>query len=81
MNASSRIDSIFFVVVKEGDEICHLWSNKISEFITLFQCLHLLEKKSGRGDNFSREHNLLLDSDNPDMKIFKLFYIIEGQGE
>ena len=72
------IDSIFFVVVKEGDEICHLWRNKISEFLTLFQCLHVLEKKSGREDNLSREHNLLLESENPAMKVFKLLSVIEG---
>ena len=80
MNVSSHIDSIFSVVVKEGDEICHLWRNKISEFLTLCQCLHVLEEKSGKGDNFYREHNLLLESENPAMKIFKLFSIIEGQG-
>ena len=42
MNVYSFIDSIFSIVVKEGDEICHLWRNKSSEFITLCQCLHLL---------------------------------------
>ena len=67
------------VVVKEGDEICHIGRNKISEFITLWQWLHVLEEKSSRGDNFSREHNLLLESDNPAMKIFKLFSNLEGQ--
>ena len=60
MNVSSLIDSRFSVLVKEGDEICHLWRNKCFEFLTLCQCLHLLENKSGRGDNFSREHNFLL---------------------
>ena len=80
MNISSRIDSRFSVVVKEGDEICYLWRNKSSEFLTLCQCLHELEEKSGRVDNFSREHNFLLDSENPAMKIFKLFSILEGQG-
>ena len=80
MNVLSFIDSRFSVVVKEGDEIYHLWRNKSSEFITLYQCLCLLEEKSGRGDNFSRERNFLLDSDNPSMKIFKLFSILEGQG-
>ena len=68
MNFSARIDSIFYVVVKEGDEICHLWRNKRSEFLTLYQCLHVLEEKSGRGDNFSGENNFLLESDNPAMK-------------
>ena len=80
MNVSSCIYSRFSVFVKEGDEIFHLWCNKISEFITLFQCLHVLEKKSGRGDSFSREHNFLLESENPAMKIFKLLSILEGQG-
>ena len=55
MNVSSVIDSRLSVVVKEGDEICHLWRNKSSEFLTLCQCLHVLEEKSGRGDNFSKE--------------------------
>ena len=38
-----------------------------------------MEEKSGRGEKFSIEHNLLLESDNPAMKIFKLFSIIEVQ--
>ena len=80
MNVSSCKYSRFAVVVKEGGEICHLWRNKISEFLTLFQCLHVLEEKYGRGSNFSREHNLFLESENPDMRIFMLFSIIEGQG-
>ena len=42
------------VVVKEGDEICHLGRNKLSEFVTLWQCLYVLEEKSIRGDNLSR---------------------------
>ena len=79
MNLSSCIDSIFAVVVKEGDEIGYLWRNKISDSITLCQCLHVLEEKSGRGDNFSRVHNLFLESENPAIKIFKLFSILEGQ--
>ena len=81
MNVFSCVYRRFSVVIKEGDDICHLGRNKNYEFLTLCQCLHVLEEKYGRGDNFSREHNLLLESDNPDMKIFKLFYIIEGQGE
>ena len=80
MNASSCIDIIFSVVVKEGDEICHLGCNKISEFIYFRQCLRVLEYKSGRGNKFSREHNLLLEYENPATKIFKLFSVIEGQG-
>ena len=68
------------VLVKKGDETCHLWRNKSSEFLTLCQCLHVLEKKSGRGDNLSREHNFLLESENPSMKIFKLLSIPEGKG-
>ena len=58
----------------------HIWRNKSSEFLTICQCLHVLEEKSGRRENFSREHNFLLESENPAMKIFKLFSIIEGQG-
>ena len=77
MSVSSYLDRRFSVLVNGGDDICHIWRNKSSDFLTLCQCLHVLEEKYGRGDNFSREHNLLLESDNPDMKIFKLFYIIE----
>ena len=80
MNVYSCIDSIFSVVVKEGAEICHLWRNEISDFITLCKCLNLLEEKSGRGENFSRENNFLLDSENPATNFFKLLSIIEGQG-
>ena len=80
MNVSSIIDSRFAVLVNEGDEICHLWRNKCFKFLNICQCLHVLEKKSGRGDNLSREHNLLLESENPAMKIFKLFSIPESQG-
>ena len=39
-----------------------------------------MEDKSGRGENLYREHNFLLESENPAMKIFKLFSIPEGQG-
>ena len=80
MNVSSCIDSRFPVVVKECDEIYHLWRNKSSEFIIICQCLHVLKEKSGRGDNFSRDHNFLLESENPAIKIFKLLSIIECQG-
>ena len=80
MNVSSIIDSIFAVLVKEGDDLCRLWRNKCYEFLTIFQCLDVLEKKSGRGYNLSRYHNFLLESENPAMKIFKLLSIIEGQG-
>ena len=80
MNFSSYIYSIFSVVVKEDGEICHLWRNKSSDFLTLCQCLHVLEEKSVGGNNLSGENNFLLESDNPAMKIFKLFFIIEGQG-
>ena len=31
-------------------------------------------------ENLSREHNFFPESENPAMKIFKLFSIIEGQG-
>ena len=81
MNVSSIIDSRFAVLVNEGDEICNLWRNKCFEFLTLCQFLHVLEKKSGKGDNLSRENNILLESENTAMKIFKLFSIPEGQGD
>ena len=71
MNVSFYINIIFSIVVQEGDEICHLWRNKSSDFITLCQCLYVLEENSGRGDNFSRENNFLLDSENPAVKIFE----------
>ena len=80
MNVSSRIDSRFSVVVKEGGEICHIWRNKSSEFLTLCHCFHVLEEKSGRGDNFYRENNFFLEYENPAMKIFKLLSILEVQG-
>ena len=80
MNVSSLIDSRFAILVNEGDDICHLWRNKCFDFLTLFQCLHVLEKKSGRGDNLSREHNFLLEPENSAVKIFKVFSIPEVQG-
>ena len=79
MNVSSSTAIRFAVLVREGDEIFHLWRNKRSEFLSIFFCLHVLEKNYGRGDNFSREHNLSLESDIPAMKILKLFSILEGQ--
>ena len=80
MNVSSCIESIFSVVVKEGDDICNLGINESSEFITIWKLLRLLEDKSGRGENFSRENNFLLESDKSAMKIFKLLSVLEGQG-
>ena len=80
MNVYSLIDIIFAIVVKAGDEICHIWRNKRSKFLTRCQCLHLLEEKSIREYNFSIEHHFLLESENPAMIIFKLFSILEGQG-
>ena len=80
MNLSSCIESRFSVVVKAGDEICHIWRNKRYKFLTRCQCLHLLEEKSIREYNFSIEHHFLLESENPAMIIFKLFSILEGQG-
>ena len=35
-------------VVKKFDEICHLGINEFFDFITLSQCLHVLEYKSCR---------------------------------
>ena len=80
MNVSSCIDRIFSVLFKEGDEICHIWRDKSSEFLTLCKCLRVLKEKSGNGENFSREHNFLLESENPAMKIFKFLSILEDQG-
>ena len=79
MNVSFCIDIIFDVVVKEGGDICQLGRNKISEFINICQCLNLLENKYSRVDNLSKEHNFFLDSENPAMKIFKFFSVLEGQ--
>ena len=72
MDVSSYIYSRFSVVFKECYEICHLGRNESSEFITLLQCLNVLEYKSGRIENFSRANNFLLKYENPDMKVFKL---------
>ena len=80
MNVSSCIDIRLSVVVKECDDICHLGRNESSEFITLCKCFHVLEYKYGRRENLSLEHNLLLESENPAMKVFKLFSILEHQG-
>ena len=80
MNVSSCIDRRFSVVIKNGDEICHLRRNKSSEFLTLCQCLHVQEEKYGMGNNFCRKQNFMFESENPAMKVFKLFSIIEGQG-
>ena len=80
MNVSSCIDIIFYVIVKEVDEIYHIGRNERSEFITILQCLHVLEYKSGRRENFSRYHNFLLESENYAMKIFNLFSVIDVQG-
>ena len=41
MNISSCIYSRFSVLVKVGEEICHLWSNKIYEFLNLCQCVNI----------------------------------------
>ena len=73
MNISSCIYSIFSVVIKECDDICYLGHNEISDFI-------VLEEKSGRRDNLSREHNFLLESENSAMKVFKLLSVLERLG-
>ena len=79
MNVSSCIYSRFSVDVKEGDEICHLWHNKISEFLNICQCLHVLENNSGRGDNFSRENNFLFESDNPAIKSSSFYPFLKAR--
>ena len=80
MNVSSLIVRRFAVLVNKGNEICHLWRNKCFDFLTICQFLHVLEEKSGRVDNLSRGNNFFLESENPAMKIFKLFSILEGRG-
>ena len=80
MNFSSRIDSIFSVVVKEGDDICHLGAINALSFSLFVNDFMYWKRSMVGGDNFSREHNLFLESENPDMKIFKLFTILESQG-
>ena len=55
MSVSSYVDSRFAIVVKGGDEIYHIWRNKISEFLTLCQCINVMEEKFGRGENFRKE--------------------------
>ena len=71
MNVSSCIDRRFSVVVKECDEIYQIGRNEISTFIPSLQCLHVLEYKSGWRDSLYRENNLLLDSEDFAMKVFK----------
>ena len=39
-----------------------------------------MEDKSCIRDSFSREDNFLLKYENYDLKIFKLFFVIECQG-
>ena len=80
INVSSCVDSRLSVVVKEFDEICNIGCNELFKFIIFLQCLHVLEEKSCGGYNSSREHNFLLKSENSDMKVFKLFSILELQG-
>ena len=48
MNIYLFVDSLFFVVVKECDEIYHLRINEFFDFIAIWQCLNLLEDKSCR---------------------------------
>ena len=79
-NVSSCIDIRFYVVVKEFDEIFHLGCSESSYFINILKCFNLLEDKSGRGENLSRDNNFLLECENPAMKIFKLLSVLEVQG-
>ena len=80
MNVSSYVDSRFYVVVKECDEIYNLERNEWFEFVALWKCLHVLEEKSYRRYSFSREDNFLLNSENYSMKTLKLFSVLEHQG-
>ena len=80
MNVSSCVDSIFSVVVKERDDICHIGRNECFDFVAIWQCLNVLEDKSCRKYSFSREDNLLSKSNDYSMNIFNLLYIIERRG-
>ena len=79
-NIPSCADSQFSVVVNERDKTCHIGRNECLEFIDLWKWLHVLEEKSCGRDSFSREVNLLLESENSATEIFKLFSVIEYQG-
>ena len=74
------IYSRFSVVVKECDEIRHLWRNKCFEFISIWKSLNVMEDKSCRRYILSKKDNSLFKSDNYDMKIFDLFSVLELQG-
>ena len=80
MNIPPCVDSLFSVVVKDCDDICHLGRNECFDFVAIWQCLHVLEEKSCRRYSFSREDNFLLKYEDYDMKIFKLFSVLEYQG-
>ena len=79
MNIYPYIESQFYVVVKECDEICNFGRNELFYFIVLWQCLNVLEEKSWRRDSLSIDHNLLLEYENYTMKKIKLFFVIEYQ--
>ena len=80
MNIYPYVDSRFYVVVKEFDEICHQGRNEFFDFVAIWKYLHVPEDKSCMRYSFSREDNFLLKSEYSAMKIFKLFYTIERQG-
>ena len=65
------IYSQFYFFVNGCDDICHRERNECLEFITILQCLHVLECNYLSGKSFSREVNLLLKYENYAMKIFK----------
>ena len=79
MNIYPFVDSQFYAVVKECDEICHLGRNVWFDFFALWKFLHKLEEKSFRRYSFYREDNFLLKSDNSAMKLSKLLSFIEQQ--
>ena len=80
MNIPPCVDSQFYIVVKELDEICHLGWNECLEFTNIWQCLCVLEEKYCIRDSLSKEVHLLLISDNYYMKSLKLLSVLEYQG-
>ena len=76
MNVFPFLYNQFYAVFKECDKICHLGSNGCLDFIALLQLFCVLKEKSCRRDSFSKYVNFLLNYENYDMKIFKLFSLI-----
>ena len=47
MNVSSRIYIRFYVVVKKGDEICHLWCNESDGIMIISVIVYMLTNYLG----------------------------------